>query len=159
MDRDKSLKNKEYKLLEVGRCENCGGILKDAGVGIYVCSQCGHETLSPFGKVKKYIQENGPDNAYNISQGTGVPVSRIDKFLREGRIEIPDGSDCYITCEMCGTDIRYGRYCPTCATKLKKELSSALIATEIGEVTKKSGKMRYMSLDERKLSNKDTRKR
>ena len=49
MDRDKSLKNKEYKLLEVGRCENCGGILKDAGVGIYVCSQCGHETLSPFG--------------------------------------------------------------------------------------------------------------
>ena len=159
MDRDKSLKNKEYKLLEVGRCENCGGILKDAGVGIYVCSQCGHETLSPFGKVKKYIQENGPDNAYNISQGTGVPVSRIDKFLREGRIEIPDGSDCYITCGMCGTDIRYGRYCPTCATKLKKELSSALIATEIGEVPKKSGKMRYMSLDERKLSNKDTRKR
>ena len=60
---------------------------------------------------------------------------------------------------MCGTDISYGRYCPTCATKLKKELSSALIATEIGEVPKKSGKMRYMSLDERKLSNKDTRKR
>lgn len=159
MHRDKSLKKEEYKLLEVGRCENCGGILKDAGVGIYVCSQCGHETLSPFGQVKKYIQENGPDNAYNISQATGVPVSRIDKFLREGRIEIPDGSDCYITCEMCGTDIRYGRYCPACATKLKKELSSALIATEIGEIPKKSGKMRYMDTDERKLSNKDTRKR
>lgn len=153
MHRDKLITKGEYKLLEVGRCESCGGLLKDAGLGIYVCSQCGDETLSPFGKVKKYIQENGPDNAYNISQETGVPVSKIDKFLREGRIEIPDGSDCYISCEICGIDIRYGRYCPACATKLKKELSSALLATEIGEVPKKVGKMRYVGVEDKRISN------
>lgn len=144
------IKKDSYQMLEVGRCENCGGLLKDAGLGIYICSQCGHEMLSEFGKVKKYIEENGPSNAYKISQGIGVSVSKIDKYLRQGRIEIPEGSESYISCEMCGTDIRYGKYCPTCATKLKKQLMTAFMPSEIGEVPKKSGKMRYMGNDEKK---------
>lgn len=153
------LKNKDYQLLEVGRCENCGGLLKDMGLGLYICSQCGSETLSEFGKVKKYIEENGPSNAYNISTGTGVSMSKIDKFLRQGRIEIPEGSDSYIACEMCGTDIRYGRFCPACATKLKKELTSALLPNEIGEVPRKNGKMRYMADDNDKNDRKSKRSR
>jgi predicted amidophosphoribosyltransferase len=140
-------KQGEYKMLEVGRCENCGGLLRDSGLGIYICSQCGCETLSEFGKVKKYIEENGPSNAYNISQGTGVSVSKIDKFLRQGKIEIPEGSESYISCEMCGTDIRYGRYCPACATKLKKQLTSQVVSIEVGEIPKRKGKMRYMGED------------
>ncbi len=145
------IKKDGYHLLETGRCENCGGLLKDAGLGIYVCSQCGHEMLSEFGKVKKYIEDNGPSNAYNISQGTGISVSKIDRYLREGRIEIPDGSESYISCEMCGVDIRYGRYCPVCATKLKKTLKSALMPSEIGEIPKRNGKMRYMGNEKKNL--------
>lgn len=141
------IKKSDYQMLEIGRCENCGGLLKDAGLGIYICSQCGCESLSEFGKVKKYIEENGPSNAYNISIGTGVSANKIEKFLRQGRIEIPEGSDSFISCEKCGTDIRYGRYCPACATKLKKELTSVLLPTEVGEVPKKKGKMRYMNED------------
>lgn len=141
-------KTNEYRMLELGHCENCGGLLRDGGLGICICTQCGFEMRTDFGKVKQYIEENGPSNAYNISRGTGVSMSRIDKFLRQGRIEIPEGSDCYISCEVCGVDIRYGRYCPTCATRLKKELTSAFMQIDVGEVPKKSGKMRYLNMDE-----------
>ena len=137
-------KTSEFQLMELVHCENCKGLLKDSGLGIYICTQCGHEMLTDFGKVKKYIEENGPSNAFNISQGTGVSINKIDKFLRQGRIEIPEGSDSYISCEKCGADIRYGRFCPQCAIKLKKELMTAFMPSEVGEIPKKSGKMRYM---------------
>lgn len=154
----------KFKLLEVGRCEQCGGSLKDAGLGIYVCAKCGAETLSEFGMVKQFLNENGPSNAQVISDGTGVPVNKIERFLREGRIEIPEGSDSYISCEKCGVDIRYGRFCPACATTLSKELTSALTYSEVGEVPKEKGKMRYMEAktefrkDVKKVTNRNSKK-
>lgn len=141
------LKKDNFKLLEIGRCEVCGGALKDPGLGVYVCSKCGHEMISEFGKVKKYIIENGPRNAQEISDATGVSLKKIDKFLRQGKIEIPENSEIFIKCESCGTDIRYGRYCPACASKLAKQFSSALVLNEVGEVPKRTGKMRYMNTD------------
>lgn len=137
-------KTDEFHLVEIGRCDNCKGLLKDYGFGIYKCTQCGHEMLTEFGRVKKYIEENGPSNAFNISQGTGVSMAKIDKFLRQGRIEIPEGSDSYISCEMCGNEIRYGRYCPQCALKQKKVSMTGFLPGEVGEVPKRAGKMRYM---------------
>lgn len=139
------VKRDDIKILEIGRCEICGGILKESGLGIYVCSQCGHEILSEFGQIKQYIEEHGASTAIQISDGTGISVTRIDKYLREGRIEIPEGSDVFIPCLKCGTDIRYGKYCPACAAQLTKQFQSAIMSTEIGETPKKNqGKMRYI---------------
>lgn len=132
-----------YKIFEAGRCKNCGGTLKETGLEIYICSKCGEEVLSDFGKVKEYIKENGPSNALDISEGTGISIKKIEKYLREGRIEIPEGSDIYITCQGCGAEIRYGRFCPVCAANLKKEFTSALTPGEIGEPPKITGKRRY----------------
>ena len=140
------IKKDNIKLIETGRCEKCGGVLKDPGLGIYVCSRCGHETMSEFGKIKKFIEENGASTAMQISQGTGISVNRIEKYLREGRIEVPEGSDFYIPCLKWGADIRYGKYCPACAAQLTKQLQSVLRPSEIGEVPKKNvGKMRYIA--------------
>lgn len=76
-------------------CPKCGELMRYAFGEVFKCDHCGQEELTSFGKVRKYIEENGPSNASNISRGTGVPVSIINKYLREGRIEIPDGSDSY----------------------------------------------------------------
>ena len=138
----------EYRLLEVGKCESCGGLLRDNGLGIYICSKCGSENLSEFGKVKRYIQQYGPSNAFEISLATGVSMEKIDKFLRQGRIEIPEGSDRYISCEECGADIRYGRYCPRCAAKLQKQQMKGVSVADVGEVPRRTGKMRYIDNDE-----------
>ncbi|MDY4742712.1 MAG: hypothetical protein SO361_06380, partial [Lachnospira sp.] len=107
-----------------------------------------------FGKVRNYIEENGPSMAVEISRDTGVQVSVINKFLREGRIEIPDGSDIYIKCEDCGADIRYGRYCPACAAKHNRGNSAGFYNENAGEKPKlkrdESGKMHTLDNVENK---------
>lgn len=87
-------------------CPKCGELMRYAFGEVFKCDNCGAEELTSFGKVRKYIEDHGPSNAANISDGTGVPVSTINRYLREGRIEIPDGSDSYIKCEDCGAEIR-----------------------------------------------------
>lgn len=140
-----SIKKDSIKMLEIGRCKLCNGILRDLGFDTYTCSHCGQESLSDFGSIKKFLEENGASTALQISEGTGISVNRIERYLREGRIEIPEGSEIYIPCLKCNTDIRYGKYCPACAAQLTKQFQSAILQTEIGEIPrKKQGKMRYL---------------
>lgn len=57
----------------------------------------------------------------------------MEDFLKQGRVEIPDGSDVYIKCQRCGTDIRYGRYCPECMMKIAKNIGQAMWSPDLGE--------------------------
>lgn len=98
------------------KCELCHNKMKYEGGGRYRCVYCGMEVLDDFGKLRQFLEENGPTPEAIISQATGVSMDKIDSFLRKGRVEIPDGEKYYLNCERCGCDIRYGRYCPECAT-------------------------------------------
>ena len=134
-------------------CPKCGELMRYAFGEVFKCDNCGAEELTSFGKVRKYIEDHGPSNAANISDGTGVPVSTINRYLREGRIEIPDGSDSYIKCEDCGAEIRYGRYCPACAAKHNKGQNVGIFNSEAGEVPKHKrdayGKMHTLDVMEK----------
>ena len=66
------------------------------------------EGVKTAASIREYLETHGPQNAVTIADATGVSVKTIQKFLYQGRIEIPDGSDSYIKCQMCGADIRYG---------------------------------------------------
>ena len=68
-------------------CPKCGELMRYAFGEVFKCDNCGAEEMTSFGKVRKYIEDHGPSNAANISDGTGVPVSTINRYLREGRIE------------------------------------------------------------------------
>lgn len=137
----------EDLLLEknLGKCPDCGGKLEYKYSGIYECVDCHKEVYDDFGKVKKYIEEHGPAPANEISQQTGVAMNVINKFLRKGRVEIPEGSGFYITCEICGTPIRFGRFCLECAVKRSGGDKKAVLMDEAGERVKgKSDKMHYL---------------
>lgn len=135
-------------------CPYCGQLMHYAYGEVFLCDNCGQEEYTDFGKVRNYIEENGPSMAVEISRDTGVQVSVINKFLREGRIEIPDGSDIYIKCEDCGADIRYGRYCPACAAKHNRGNSAGFYNENAGEKPKlkrdESGKMHTLDNVENK---------
>ncbi len=135
------------------KCPDCGIRMKYIYGEMFECPACGKHLLSDFGLVRQYLDEHGPQPAITISSATGVPVAEIDDYLREGRVEIPDGSPIYIKCQSCGTDIRYGRYCPECALKMTKAIGKAMYVGEMGEKpTRKAemaGKMHLMNpLDE-----------
>lgn len=103
-------------------CSNCGNKIYYLDGGQYQCRTCGNIMLDDFGKIKKFIEENGPSPSPVITANTGVHPDIIDRFLRKGRVEIPEGSKYYIKCERCGCSLRFGRYCEQCVKETVQDL-------------------------------------
>jgi hypothetical protein len=116
--------------------------------GIYQCSLCQHEQLDDFGKIKKYLDEHKGASAVDVAEGTGVKLEMVRTFLKDGRIQIPEGSKLFIRCERCGCALRHGRFCSDCTRELVGGLQATLFEN-MGEKpreleTKKAGnRMRY----------------
>lgn len=128
-------------------CSKCNASLYYKGSGRYVCSECEHEEYDDFGKVKKFLDKNGPTPSNIIMEETGVSLEKLDAMLRNGQVEIPENSSFYIKCEGCGCSIRYGRFCPDCVRKTVNGLQHAFLVTNMGEKPKNPGVMRFYGDD------------
>ncbi len=138
------------------RCSKCKGRIRYTGGGYYECFDCGNIEVDDFGRVKDYIDANGPTPAIIISDNTGVPIDIVNGMLREGRLEIPEGSKIYITCEKCGCSTRYGRFCPDCIRNQTNSLKGVFFNPEVGEKPRReppkgeSGKFRFLDFKNKK---------
>lgn len=101
------------------KCQYCSGKMIYRGGGAYCCEACGEEYLTDFGKIKRYLEVNGPRTVLEIAKNTGVSRRAIGELINDGRIELrgePGGSN---FCISCGTSIRVGQYCRVCAKKFE----------------------------------------
>ena len=134
------------------KCALCSDKLFYIGGGKYKCQSCDHIEYDDFGKVKAYLDENGPRPALEVSEATGVSMAILDVYLKNGRVEIPEGSKLYLDCEKCGCSIRYGRYCPECARALAGNMHKVFLEN-VGEKPKRtaalSGKIHYIGKDKK----------
>lgn len=103
-------------------CARCGGVMIFKGVGEYHCEECDYVDYDDYGKVRLYIEEHKGANAAQIEAETGVTQRSIRRMLRESRIEIAEGSKIFLRCEVCGANIRSGRFCPTCEGQLHRKM-------------------------------------
>ncbi|MCM1112322.1 MAG: hypothetical protein NC399_03595 [Muribaculum sp.] len=103
-------------------CQECGGMMIFKGVGEYRCEDCGSVAYDDYGKVRVYLEEHPGANAVEVEQNTGVPQKTIRQLLREARIQVADGSQTFLHCEICRKNIRYGRYCPECEKLARRSL-------------------------------------
>lgn len=137
-------------------CRVCGGELKPLHSGVYECRVCKRQEYDDFGRVRAYIEEHGKQPASILAEETGVSLQTIRMLLQTGRLEIPEGSEIYISCEKCGCDIRYGRYCSDCAKIITGDIKKAFFNESVGEKPKNparkkaSGKMYTMDWMEKK---------
>lgn len=115
-------------------CE-CGGKYFHLGGGEYKCQNCNDIKYDDFGKVKKFLDENGPASTLVISSATGVSSETIEFLLKDGRVEIIEGSKYYLRCDRCGCSIRSGRFCIDCAKQLTNGLQEVFF-NEVGEQPK-----------------------
>ncbi|BCN29707.1 MerR family transcriptional regulator [Anaeromicropila herbilytica] len=123
---------------EIRVCPRCGKMFCYMGIDKAICNKCKEEDEAEFNKVKEYVYNNSDATIMQVSKDTGVRVNRIKTYLREGRLMIPESSPIFLNCELCGTSIRYGRYCRECAESLSSEMKKELHIDEyqIGEKPK-----------------------
>lgn len=137
---------------EISTCARCGKIFSYTGIGICICQKCKELDEEEFNKVKSYIYDNPYATVKETTLATDVKIRRINSFVRDGRLTIPDCSPIFVSCENCGTNIRFGRLCRECANSLSNELKKEMNIEEwqIGDRPRKIREhIHYMEHPER----------
>ncbi len=92
-------------------CENCGGGFDYNGAGEYVCKKCGRIEYDDYGKVRKFVEENGPAPYHVVKKATGVEGRLVREYL-----DTPSSVRKFdMICQGCGCKIAAGKYCASCA--------------------------------------------
>ena len=103
-------------------CVKCGGVLVYKGLGEYQCEVCEEVEYDDYGKVRNYLDKHRGANVAQISDDTGVSHKVIREMIKENRFEVIDNPGGYIRCEMCGVDIKSGRWCPNCEVAYHRKM-------------------------------------
>ena len=103
-------------------CQECGGVMVFKGVGEYQCEKCGFLAYDDYGKARNYLEKHTGATSAQVSEATGVSQRSIREMLKEARLEIAPNSNFFLQCEICGANIRMGRYCPKCETAYHRNL-------------------------------------
>lgn len=135
---------------EIVSCSRCGKIYAYQGYGAFCCEDCKKKEEEDFQKVKEYIETHGAATMLEVAEKTGVSARQVEQFLRDNRLEIPEGMPSFMKCEDCGASIRTGRFCHTCALKLSDEIHPEEKKAHSKEIvleksTKKRERMRYFN--------------
>lgn len=127
--------------MDVRPCKRCKKLFQYI-TGPIVCPRCKELEEKQFQTVKDYLRAHPGENMTVVSQETEVPVSLIEAFLRQGRLEIAPGSAITLHCEVCGTAIKTGKYCNTCKANLVTGLSGAADEIRKNKEVRPEAKMR-----------------
>lgn len=123
--------------MALANCKRCGRLYNKINNLVDACSSCSKEDDEKFFKVRDYLHEQRRATMYEVSDATGVEVSLIIRFIREGRITPVDNPNLTYACDSCGTQIQADRYCKPCKDKLQKGLNSTKEALKQPERTSK----------------------
>lgn len=141
--------------MNVINCLNCGKIFNYNGFGSKLCPVCRKLDEEDFKKVKEYLYENPGASMTEVANALEIPVSKIKRYLREGRLEIVSEQNLFLQCERCGIAINTGRFCDQCLKAMTKEFKSVLHEENKGperpvvkdvKISDKN-KMRYLTRD------------
>ena len=95
--------------------------------GVELCPKCRYEDDEDFKTVKEYLYDNPGADINKVSKATEVELKKILMYLKEGRIEIREGSaNTILSCERCGKAVNMGRFCKKCIVSMEKEFTDAI---------------------------------
>lgn len=104
-------------------CPNCGQLFVKGLRS--VCNNCYKEVEKQFETVYRFLRnkENRKSTIYEVSDNTGVTVSQIREFIREGRLRLAEFPNMGYPCERCGTNlITTGQLCDECKKFIDNEI-------------------------------------
>ena len=111
--------------MNLGNCPRCGKLFamnfRD------ICPDCSKAIEGEYQKCSDYLREHRGATMTELSEVTSVTIRQITKFIREGRISVIDAPNLSYPCEVCGTTfIQESNMCPSCRTRLTKELNQSV---------------------------------
>lgn len=68
-------------------CLKCGSPL---GRGEYNCQVCGENDLADYQMIRNYVRTYPNSNAMQIANATGISVSKILRYIRNGSLTVVD---------------------------------------------------------------------
>lgn len=136
--------------MNVRNCVKCGKIFNYIA-GVPMCPSCKSELEERFQVTKRYIRDNPHSNIAEISEACDVSVKMIHQWVREERLIFAEDSPIGISCELCDTSIRTGRFCDACKADIQHSLGGAYANPEAIEKLKKTRnkkeEMRFLNRD------------
>ena len=109
---------------EIRNCKICRKIFQYVAGPVY-CPACMKLDDSEFDKVREFLRDFPGANIREVTDNTHVSPNKINRWLREERLEISENSPISINCESCGVRIRSGRFCVECSKSLAREMMNA----------------------------------
>lgn len=108
--------------MDLANCPQCGKVYVK---NIYsLCPTCIKEIEGQYQKCADYLRKNRTCTMQELSEGTGVSVKQIIRFIREGRISTKDAPNVLMPCEVCGEPMKTGTICENCRSKLAKDVNN-----------------------------------
>lgn len=111
---------------KLANCSRCDALFVQAVRDI--CPKCYQEVEQEYEKCARFLRkrENRGSNMNQVSEGTGVSVKQITRFIKEGRISVEGNPNLGYACESCGELIRKGNICESCMRGLKYDITQDL---------------------------------
>lgn len=109
--------------MSLRNCERCGRLFSGTEL---ICPQCREDERAEFDKVREYLSQHRGATVAEVSSATGVSVQRIQRWAREGRLQVTlEQLGSALRCERCGVPIDAGRFCGRCLGELALEIRRA----------------------------------
>lgn len=135
--------------MEIKSCLKCERAFSYDGEEL--CTKCRYESDEDFKKVKDYLYDNPGSDINKVSKATEVELKKILRYLKEGKIEIREGSaNTILSCERCGVPVNSGRFCNKCINEMKAEFTNAIG----GDKKKEEEEIKFNSSSKKKAEDK-----
>jgi flagellar operon protein (TIGR03826 family) len=109
---------------EIRYCRQCRKMFQYVA-GSVLCPVCKKIDEEEFEKVRNFLRDFPGANMQEVSSNTGVSPNKINRWLKEERLEVSEDSPVALNCENCGIRIRSGRFCIECSKQLAREMMDA----------------------------------
>ncbi|MCR5627387.1 MAG: flagellar protein [Lachnospiraceae bacterium] len=104
--------------MNVKNCKRCNKIFEAAFGFETICPACKEAEEEEYKRVKDFVWDHPGVTINEVAEICDVDPKMIKEWLREERLSLINSSGGELKCELCGTFISAGRYCPKCKDKM-----------------------------------------
>lgn len=109
--------------MSLSNCPRCKRVFNKLA-GVTICDACRQQEEEDFELCYQFLRKHPNATIHEVSEETGVEVSRIMEFYRTGRLISGDAG---YPCEKCGGPTHRGVYCDKCVAAMRSALGTPVV--------------------------------